>query len=208
MPVGKLGFLQSACSQPKSTPVNPFAIASLLLFCLALALRLAARRNAWRAPDAAWPYYARRPLVGPAQHLYQRLVTALPGFIVLSNVPVPSLLGVRRGHDSRTWTRRVRHLQYDFVVCSPDATTLVAIQLDDNTRSDKTLTHADRIKQRASNAAGVRLLHWQASALPEHTEIQTAFGVPLTHVFEEVASSANQSWWPPISSARRDSLDT
>jgi hypothetical protein len=188
--------------------VNPFAIASLLLFCLALALRLAARRNAWRAPDAAWPYYARKPLVGPAQLLYQRLVTALPGFIVLSNVPVSSLLGVRRGHDSRTWTRRVRHLQYDFVVCLPDATTLVAIQLDDNTRSDKTLTRADRIKQRASDAAGVRLMHWQSSALPQHTEIQTAFGVPLTQVFEEVASSANQSWWPPISSARRDSHNT
>jgi hypothetical protein len=188
--------------------VNPFAIASLLLFCLAFALHLVRRSKAWRAPDAAWPFYARRPLVGPAQLLYQRLVTALPGFIVLSNVPVPSLLGVRRGHDSRTWTRRVRHLQYDFVVCSPDTTTLVAIQLEDSVRSEKDLTSADRIKQRASSAAGVRLLHWQARALPQHTEIQTEFGVPLTHVFEEVASSANQSWWPPISSGRRDSYNT
>lgn len=188
--------------------MNPFAIASLLLFCLALVLRMAARRNAWRAADAAWPYYAKMPLVDPAQLLYQRLVTALPGFIVLSNVPVPSLLGVRRGHDSRTWTRRVRHLQYDFVVCSPDATTLVAIQLEDSVRSANDLTHADRIKQRASNAAGVRLLHWHAMSLPQHTEIQTEFGVPLTHVFEEVASSANQSWWPPVSSAQRHSPDT
>jgi hypothetical protein len=134
-------------------------------------------------------------------------VTALPGFIVLSNVPVTSVLGVRHGHDSQTWTRRVRHLQYDFVVCSPDTTTLVAIQLEDSVRSEKDLTNADRIK-RASNAAGVRLLRWHARALPQHTEIQTEFGVPLTHVFEEVASSANQSWWPPIASARRDSLDT
>ena len=94
-------------------------------------------------------------------------------------------------------------MQYDLVVCAQDATVLAAIALEDSARSDKAPTSADRIIERASHAAGVRLLHWQVRALPEHAEIRAVFGLPLTQVFEEVASSANQSWWPPISGATR-----
>jgi hypothetical protein len=90
-------------------------------------------------------------------------------------------------------------LQYDFVVFAKDATVLVAIDLEDKLRSEKSLSSADQIKERASHAAGVRLMRWHARTLPEHAEIQALFGVPLTHVFEEVESGANQSWWPPIS---------
>ena len=184
--------------------MNFFAIASLLLLCIALGLSLYARRNAWRDADTPWPFYARRPLAGPGQLLYQRLVTALPGYTVLSSVPVSGVLGVRRGHDVLTWTRRIRHLQYDFVVCAKDATVLAAIEHEGTARNDTDHAQADRIKQRASAAAGVRLLRWQAGALPGHGEIQAMFGVPPTQIFEEVPSSANQSWWPALSSARGD----
>lgn len=187
--------------------MNPFTIVSLLLLCLALILHLAQRRNAWRAPGVAWPFFARKPLVGPEQVLYQRLVTALPGYIVLSNVPVSSVLGIKRGHSAVIWIRRIRSLQYDFVVFSKDATVLVAIEIEDGARTVKDFSSAAQIKARASTAAGVRLLLWQSRALPEHAEIQAVFGVPLTQVFEEVEPSANQSWWPPISSAGRSSQE-
>jgi hypothetical protein len=181
-------------------PVNPFAIASLLLFCVVLMLRLVQRRNAWRKSNLVWPFYAKTPLVGPEQVLYQRLVTALPGYIVLSKVPVASVLGVKRGHDAKTWTRRLRHLQYDFVVFSKDATVLAGIDVIDHLHSESEPSSAGEIKQRASADAGVRLLRWQAKALPEFAEIQAVFAVPLTQIFEDISSSANASWWPPISS--------
>jgi hypothetical protein len=206
---GKTGNSVShiACSKPKSTPVNPFTIASLLLLCLALVVYLAQRRNTWRNANEPWPFYAKRPLISPEQVLHQRLVTALPGYIVLARVPVSAVLGIKRGHNAQTWTRRIRHLQYDFVVFSKDATELVVIELEDGVRSEKEYASIDQIKARASTEAGVRLLRWQARALPEHAEIQAVFGVPLTQVFEDVASSANQSWWPPISSAGRSSQE-
>ena len=187
--------------------MNPFAIASLLLLCLALVLHSAQQRKAWRTSEAPWPLYARMPLVGPEQVLYQRLVTALPEHSVLRGVPLPDVLGVKRGHNTEIWTRRIRHLQYDFVVCSKDATVLVAIALEGGVFGGKDRASADLIKERASIAAGVRLLHWQARALPEHAEIQAVFGVPLTQVFEEEASSANQSWWPLISGVGRNSKE-
>jgi hypothetical protein len=184
--------------------VNPFAIASLLLLCVALLLHSHQRRQAWREPGVPWPFYAKRPLAGTEQMLYQRLVMALPDFTILPSVPVSGVLGVRRGQDAQAWTRRIQHLQYDFVICANDATVLAAIDLEGSALGGKLQTSADAIKTRASLAAGVRLLRWQASALPGHGEIQAMFGVPLTHIFEEAASSANQSWWPALSSARRD----
>ena len=197
--------MPTACSKPKSLPVNPFAIASLSLFCVVLVLRLLQRRNAWRVSDTAWPFYAKTPLVGPEQVLYQRLVTALPGHTVMSNVPVSAVLVVKRGHDAKTWTRRIRDLQYDFVVYAKDATMLVAIDLLDHAHSEREPSNADEIKARASAAAGVRLLHWQTKALPEHADIQALFAVPLTQIFEDISSSANASWWPPLSSGTGNS---
>ena len=181
--------------------MNPFAIASLVLLCVALGLHVFQRRNAWRHADAPWPFYARRPLASPGQQLHQRLVNALPGHLVLSRVPVAAVLGVRRGHDAQTWMRRIRHVQYDFVVCAPDATVLAAIDLEEGVRSVQAPTAAERTKEQATASAGIRLLRWQTRALPEPAEIQAVFDLPLTQIFEEVASSANQSWWPPLSSA-------
>ena len=181
--------------------MNLFTIATVLLLCVVLGLRLNRRHVAKRNAKEPWPFYAKRPLAGPEQVLHQRLVTALPGFIVMTRVPVSGVLGIKRGHNIKTWTPRIRHLQYDFVVCSKDATVLAAIELEDSARRDKDKASADQIKDRASAAAGVRLLRWQARALPEHAEIRALFGLPLTQIFEDISSGANASWWPPISSA-------
>lgn len=128
----------------------------------------------------------------------------MPGHIVLSRVPVANVLGVKPGFDLAAWTRRLRHLQYDYVVCTKDASVLAVIQLEDSRSSGKSPTLSDLTKERATVAAGVRLLRWQARAFPDQAEIQTALGEPLTQFFEEFTSSANQSWWPPLSSARRN----
>ena len=138
--------------------MNLFAIATLLLLCVVLGLHLNRRRAAKRNAREPWPFYAKRPLAGPEQVLHQRLVTALPGFIVMSRVPVSGVLGIKRGHNIKTWTLRIRHLQYDFVVCSKDATVVAAIKLEASARRDIRKASADQFKDRASAAAGVRLL--------------------------------------------------
>jgi hypothetical protein len=184
--------------------LNLSALLLVLLLCALLALRLSRRKNAWRKADVPWPFYAKRPLASPAQVLYHRLVSALPGHIVLSGVELSGVLGVRRGMDAQPWNRRIRGLHYDFVVCSKDATVLAAIALDDTPHGARDGTQADLIKDRASAAAGVRLLRWPAKALPDLAAIQEALGELQMPSFEEVASSANQSWWPPVAGEGRN----
>jgi hypothetical protein len=184
--------------------LNSIAAISLLLLCLALVLRLFKARRAWRQSEAPWPLYAKRLRGNPEQELHQRLVAALPRHIVMSRVPLASVLGVKQGFKPATWTKRLRALQYDFVVCTRDSGVLAAIALDDGSRNGAAqLCHDQRI-ERASAAAGVLLLRWHTKALPDQAQIQAALGEPLTQFFEEVASSANQSWWPPIAGNKRD----
>lgn len=180
------------------------AIFLVLLLCALLGWLVSLRRRAWRDADMPWPFYAKKPLVSPEQVLYQRLVSALPGHLVLSRVPVSAVLGVRRSLDSEAWSQRIRALQYDFVVCRRDATVLAAIDLNDQSSSANEGTGPDWLKERASAAAGVRLLHWPAKSLPDQARIQAVFGAPLTQIFEERAPSANQSWWPPNSRTHAD----
>jgi hypothetical protein len=44
-----------------------------------------------------WPFYVKKPLTQPEQVLYHRLVKALPDHIVLAQVQVSRVLGVKKG---------------------------------------------------------------------------------------------------------------
>jgi hypothetical protein len=171
------------------------AILLVLLLCVALVgLR---RRDAWRNTDAPWPFYAKRVLPSPAQVLHLRLLSALPAHMVLSGVDLASVLGVRRGFDAKLWSRRLRHLQYDFVVCAKDASLLAAITLEDPARSPSG-KHLDDILVRASAAADLRLIRWNARALPDLAAIRAAFADLQIPSFDEVAHSGHGSWWPTL----------
>ena len=168
----------------------------LVLFLCALLLGLR-RRNAWRTDTRPWPFYARRLLPTPRQLLHQRLLAALPGHMVLSGVELSRVLGVRRGFDGRLWSRRLGRLQYDFVVCARDATVLAAIALQDPARSQPA-TPPDGILERASAAAELRLLRWNAKALPDLAAIRAEFADLQIPSFDEVANSGHGAWWPTV----------
>src|SRR4051812_4207647 len=53
----------------------------------------------------------------PEQVLYHRLVAALPGEIVLAQVQLSRVLGVKKGFNFNAWHNRINRLSYDFVVC-------------------------------------------------------------------------------------------
>lgn len=179
----------------------PFAIVVVLLLCAILAVLLFTRLNTWRQADAVWPYYARKPLASPEQVLYQRLVAALPGHTVMFQVPVTAVLGVKRGFDAGAWNRRICRLHYDFVVCAKDATVLAAIELDGHATREGDDARCAWMKARASAAAGVRLVRWQAKALPAPAAIREILAEPAESLAHGVVCSANQSWWPPMPGA-------
>ena len=69
-----------------------------------------------------WPFYIKKPLTQPEQVLYHWLVKALPEHIVLAQVQVSRVLGVKKGSNFNEWNNRINRLSYDFVVCGKDST--------------------------------------------------------------------------------------
>jgi len=121
-----------------------------------------------------WPYCAKRPLSQPEQVLYHRLVSALPEHIVLAQVQASRILGVKKGFNFSEWNNRINRLSYDFVVCAKDATVLAAIELDDKSHETTSRAQTDQKKEKATSAAGVRLIRWHVKSLPDHATIQAA----------------------------------
>ena len=175
-----------------------FALGLTLVALAALAL-IAVRKVRLRgSADAVWPFYAKRPLSQPEQVLYHRLVKSLPEHIVLAQVQVSRVLGVKKGFNSHEWNNRINRLSYDFVVCAKDSTVLAAIELDDKSHESTSRAGTDKKKERATSAAGVRLIRWHVKSLPDQATIQAAFAerqifpcseapaagklVPATHV--------------------------
>ena len=119
-----------------------------------------------------WPFYVKRPLTQPEQVLYHRLVKALPEHIVLAQVQVSRVLGVKKGSNFNEWNNRINRLSYDFVVCAKDSTVLAAIELDDKSHESSRRTNADEKKNKATADAGLRLIRWNVKALPDEPTIQ------------------------------------
>ena len=150
------------------------AVALIAVFILA-ALK---KRGTLAGAQGPWPFYAKRPLTQPEQVLYFRLVEALPQHIVLAQVQVSRILGVKTGFKFNEWNNRINRLSYDFVVCGRDATVLAAVELDDcsHERADRQSTDAK--KERATSAAGIRLVRWHVKQLPDVAAIRSALAPP------------------------------
>lgn len=145
-----------------------------LVALAAIALAFVKKRSSADGTDVAWPFYAKRPLTQPEQILFHRLVQALPEHIVLAQVQVSRVLGVKKGFNFHEWNNRINRLSYDFVVCSKDSTVLAAIELDDKSHEAAARAETDKKKEKATSAAGIRLLRWHVKALPNDAEIQAA----------------------------------
>ncbi len=120
----------------------------------------------------SWPFYVKQPLTQPEQILYHRLVKALPEHIVLAQVQVSRVLGVKKGSNFHEWNNRINRMSYDFVICTKDSTVLAAIELDDKSHESSRRRHADDKKNKATADAGLRFIRWNVKALPDESAIQ------------------------------------
>jgi very-short-patch-repair endonuclease len=120
-----------------------------------------------------WPFYVKKPLTQPEQILYHRLSKALPEHIVLAQVQVSRVLGVKKGSNFNEWNNRINRMSYDFVVCAKDSTVLAVIELDDKSHESKSRAATDEKKNKATSDAGLRLIRWHVKALPDEAAIQS-----------------------------------
>jgi hypothetical protein len=147
----------------------------LLVLAVVVAALLRKRGSLSAGPAGPWPFHVRKLLSVPEQVLYHRLVKALPEHIVLAQVQVSHVLGVKKGFNFHEWNNRINRLSYDFVVCAKDASVVAAIELDDRSHETAARAETDLKKERATSAAGLRLIRWHVKSLPEHDIIRAAF---------------------------------
>jgi len=151
----------------------------LLVLLLAIAIVAIARfRPFFGRTSSVWPFYVKRPLSQPEQVLYHRLIRALPDHIVLAQVQVSRVLGVKKGANFHEWNNRINRLSYDFVVCNRDSTVIAAVELDDKTHESDDRASTDEKKNKASADGGLRLLRWHVRSLPSEELIRQELLVP------------------------------
>jgi very-short-patch-repair endonuclease len=139
--------------------------------------------------EEVWPFYAKKPLSQPEQVLYFRLVQALPEHIVLSQVQLSRLLGVKKGNNYQAWFNRINRMSVDFVVCNKDSSIVSVIELDDATHQKEYRQAADAKKDKALRSAGIRIVRWQAKAIPDIVTIQSTI-MPNTALQRDAPQAA------------------
>lgn len=147
----------------------------VLLLILAAVFTVALKKKGMPGTAGEWPFYAKKPLTKPEQVLYHRLVAALPECIVLAQVQLSRVLGVKKGHNFNQWNNRINRMSLDYVVCLKDSTIVAAVELDDSSHLKAARIEADAKKEKALSAAGITLLRWNVGDLPDETAIRQAF---------------------------------
>jgi very-short-patch-repair endonuclease len=147
-------------------------LALIFIAVVIAAFVLIAKRAQGGLGEAEWPFYAKKPLSAPEQTLYFRLTEALPEHIVLAQVGLSRLLGVKKGNNFQAWNNRINRMSADFVVCAKDSTIVAVVELDDSSHEREDRKAADAKKNKALKAAGIRLVRWHVKRLPNGAAIR------------------------------------
>ena len=172
--------------------MNISTVSALLVAALFVAAAIFNGYKRSASGSSRWPFYAKRILSQPEQALYHRLVKALPDHIVLAQVQVSRVLGVKKGPRFHEWNNRINRLSYDFVICDKAATVIAAIELDDKSHESERRRDTDAKKSKATTDAGLKLVRWHVKSLPDEAMIQreiiqreVALGTPLPSICAE-----------------------
>jgi len=116
---------------------------------------------------AAWPPRATRVLNNAERQVYELLRHALPGQMILAQVPLQRFIKVPTRNSYAEWLRRVGQLNADFVVCDPHSQVMAVVEVE--AEDDEAGSRAQRRRERmvrVLKSAQVPVFVWRAGALP------------------------------------------
>jgi hypothetical protein len=118
-------------------------------------------------PEAPWPVASKGLLTNRERALYQSLHTLYPEHRIFVQVALSQLIDVPKDQPDRFSIRaRFSQLVADFVLCRPDLSVLMVIELDDRSHERRDRKAADVRKAKALTDAGLRLVRIPAGPLP------------------------------------------
>lgn len=119
-----------------------------------------------------WPYYAKKPITPSELILYHRLVEALPECIILAQVQLSRVLGVKKGFNTNEWNNRINRMSLDYLICLKDSTIVAAVELDDSSHEKASSVSRDTKKDKALTDAGIKIIRWHVKNIPDTKTIR------------------------------------
>ncbi len=161
------------------SPIATFALpATALLLLTLLVMRVRNRQSARRsaARDAldtvmGWPPEASRILTINERQAYDLLKRAMPGFLVLAQVPLSRFIRVPSRHSYAEWLARVGSLSADLLLCDAGSKVLAVIDIRAQQESERARRRHERMA-RVLRSAGVHVFDWREGELPSATEVR------------------------------------
>jgi hypothetical protein len=127
---------------------------------------------------AAWPPEAARVLTVTERQAYELLRRALPGFMVLAQVPLSRFVRVPTRHSYTDWMQRVGQLSGDLVLCDSASRVMAVVDIRSRSETERSKRRHERLA-RVLRAAGIRVHVWYEGDLPSITEVRTVLGASL-----------------------------
>ena len=156
---------------------NPALVSiGALLLALPLVWWLARRPSAARAATAegdrldtlaGWPPEPTR-IMRPSERIaFSTLRMALPGYLVLAQVPVSRFISVPRRNSHVEWMRRIGSQCVDFLICDVTSKVIAVVEVmpPADQATDRLRARSERL-ERTLGAAGIKLHTWSEDRLP------------------------------------------
>lgn len=163
------------------SPEIAAAVSATLLLALAL-LWWRHRAAAPRAPEMpsqfdtvqAWPPQAVRVMTLGERQAFEILKRALPGHVVLAQVPLSRFISVPTRHPYNLWLQRAGRLAVDLLVCDYSSRAIAAVEVRTAEESARAAKRHQRLAE-VLRAAGVVVHEWDEDNLPSIAEARDLF---------------------------------
>jgi hypothetical protein len=162
-------------------PIATFALpATVLMLLTLLGVRLRQRQQGRRSIDrqrdaldtvAAWPPEAVRALTISERQGYELLRRAMPGFLVLSQVPLSRFIRVPARHSHVEWLQRVGSLSADLLLCDAGSRVLAVFDIRSMQETERARRRHERMS-RVLKAAGIQVHVWREGYLPSANDLR------------------------------------
>lgn len=121
-----------------------------------------------------WPPQVVRILSLPERQAYNVLRKAVPGHLVLAQVPLSRFISVPTRNPYSQWLHKVGRLTVDLVVCDFSSRAIAVIEVRSGEETPRSRKRHQRVAQ-VLQAADVPVHVWKESALPSVVEARRLF---------------------------------
>lgn len=126
----------------------------------------------------AWPPQSVRVMTVAERESFDLLRRALPGLMVLAQVPLARFVKVPTRHSYGEWLQRVGSLSADLLVCDSGSKVLAVIDVRSSAESERARSRHERMA-RVLKAAGVKVYTWREDQLPTASQVRALIGAEL-----------------------------